>query len=116
MPIQRLYPQQSTVSLRFLGSWFCNWHSATQIPSHNRELSNVKLDTTQMGMSSGKLEVETRLQAEQKFMMDSHSCINLNHNNYNIFSYGRYRSSQWLYDNPQRFEDHNILNVPNANI
>ena len=22
----------------------------------------------------------------------------------------------WLYDNPQRFEDQNILNVPNANI
>ena len=27
-----------------------------------------------------------------------------------------YRSSHWLYDNPHRFEDQNILNVPNANI
>ena len=26
----------------------------------------------------------------------------------------RYTSSHWLYDNPQRFEDQNILNVPNA--
>ena len=28
----------------------------------------------------------------------------------------RYRSSHGLYDNPQRFKDQNILNVPNANI
>ena len=33
-----------------------------------------------------------------------------------VASYRRYRSSHWLYDNPQRFEDQNILNVPNANI
>ena len=26
--------------------------------------------------------------------------------------YRRYRSSHWLYDNPLRFEDQNILNVP----
>ena len=31
-----------------------------------------------------------------------------------VASYRRYRSSHWLYDNPQRFEDQNILNVPNA--
>ena len=31
-------------------------------------------------------------------------------------SYRWYRYSHWLYDNPQRFEDQNILNVPNANI
>ena len=31
-------------------------------------------------------------------------------------SYRRHRSSHWLYDNPQRFEDQNILNAPNANI
>ena len=31
-------------------------------------------------------------------------------------SHRRYRSSHWLYDNPQRFEDQNILNVPNTNI
>ena len=30
--------------------------------------------------------------------------------------YRRYRSSHWLYDNPQCFEDQNILNVPNASI
>ena len=28
---------------------------------------------------------------------------------------GGTKSSHWLYDNPQRFEDQNILNVPNAN-
>ena len=33
-----------------------------------------------------------------------------------VASYRRYRSSHWLYDSPQRFEDQNILNVPNANI
>ena len=33
-----------------------------------------------------------------------------------VASYRRYRPSHWLYDNPQRFEDQNILNVPNANI
>ena len=33
-----------------------------------------------------------------------------------VASYRRYRSSHWLYDNPQRFEDQNILNVSNANI
>ena len=33
-----------------------------------------------------------------------------------VASYRRYRSSHWLYDNPQHFEDQNILNVPNANI
>ena len=33
-----------------------------------------------------------------------------------VASYRRFRSSHWLYDNPQRFEDQNILNVPNANI
>ena len=33
-----------------------------------------------------------------------------------VASYRRYRSSHWLYNNPQRFEDQNILNVPNANI
>ena len=33
-----------------------------------------------------------------------------------VASYRRYRSSHGLYDNLQRFEDQNILNVPNANI
>ena len=33
-----------------------------------------------------------------------------------VASYRRYRSSHWLYDNPQRFEGQNILNVPKANI
>ena len=33
-----------------------------------------------------------------------------------VASYRRYKCSHWLYDNPQRFEDQNILNVPNANI
>ena len=33
-----------------------------------------------------------------------------------VASYRRYRSSHWLYDSPQRFEDQNILNVPNAKI
>ena len=33
-----------------------------------------------------------------------------------VVSYRRYRSSHWLYDKPQRFEDQNILNVPNASI
>ena len=33
-----------------------------------------------------------------------------------VASYQRYRSRHWLCDNPQRFEDQNILNVPNANI
>ena len=33
-----------------------------------------------------------------------------------VASYRWYRSSHWLYDNPQRFEDQNILNVPNASI
>ena len=33
-----------------------------------------------------------------------------------VASYRRYRSSHWLYDSPQRLEDQNILNVPNANI
>ena len=32
-----------------------------------------------------------------------------------VASYRRYRSSHWLYDNLQRFEDQEILNVPNAN-
>ena len=27
-----------------------------------------------------------------------------------------YRYSHWLYDNPQGFEDQNILNVPDASI
>ena len=31
-----------------------------------------------------------------------------------VASYRRYRSSHWIYDNPQRFEDQNILNVPNV--
>ena len=31
-------------------------------------------------------------------------------------SYRRYKSSHWLYDNPQRFEDQNILNLPNTSI
>ena len=35
--------------LRFLGSWFCNWPGPAQIPTNNRELPNVKLDTTHMG-------------------------------------------------------------------
>ena len=33
-----------------------------------------------------------------------------------VASYRGYRSSHWLYDNPQRLEGQNILNVPNANI
>ena len=33
-----------------------------------------------------------------------------------VGSYRWYRSSHGLYDNPQRFEDQNIMNVPNANI
>ena len=33
-----------------------------------------------------------------------------------VASYRQYRSSHWLHDNPQRFEDQNILNVPNTNI
>ena len=33
-----------------------------------------------------------------------------------VASYRRYISSHWLYDNPQHFEDQNILNVPNVNI
>ena len=28
-----------------------------------------------------------------------------------VVPYRRYRSSHWLYDNPQRIEDQNILNV-----
>ena len=33
-----------------------------------------------------------------------------------VASYRWYISSHWLYDNPQRFEDQNILNILNANI
>ena len=33
-----------------------------------------------------------------------------------VTSYRRYRSSHGLYDNPERFKDQNILNVPNVNI
>ena len=33
-----------------------------------------------------------------------------------VASYRRYTPSHRLYDTPQRFEDQNILNVPNANI
>ena len=33
-----------------------------------------------------------------------------------VASYRRYRSSHWLSDNTQRFEEQNILYVPNANI
>ena len=33
-----------------------------------------------------------------------------------VASYRRYRSSHWLYDNPQRFEDQNIMNVTNTSI
>ena len=29
-----------------------------------------------------------------------------------VASYRRYRSSHWLYDNPQRFKDQNILKYP----
>ena len=35
--------------LRFVGSWFCNWPGPAQIPTHNRDLPAVKLDTTHMG-------------------------------------------------------------------
>ena len=33
-----------------------------------------------------------------------------------VASYRWYRSSHSLYDNPPRFEDQNILNVPNASM
>ena len=35
--------------LRFVSSWFCNWPGPAQLPTHNRELPTVKLDTTEMG-------------------------------------------------------------------
>ena len=79
-----------------------SWMATTLMLCASREmLSSVRLLPMPLAFHCSKLNVLSDIVGV--WVGEMHVSL--------VASYRRYRSSHWLYDNPQRFEDQNIQNV-----